>query len=244
MDLNPKQRLQVWRAWIKRWSELTIEEIDRDLAAMERADEFNAMFLAARWAETGARLMDANVERTEPVHMDEILTSEVLQERWELMCKHFGLAPSSELPVDVNKTLERMKQRVARDYEQAVRKAIDNHLVTSPIEQLFLMEWHYQRAEEKCNVTLHPQERVKTSGGTYAIDFVVRSKVGSETRGTVAIELDGHDFHEKTKEQVAKDKKRERAIVKAGLPMLRFSGHEIWKDARACVLEVAEYFRS
>jgi len=127
---------------------------------------------------------------------------------------------------------------------ETLRKAIDNNMVTSPIEQLFLMEWHYLRADEKCNVTLHPQERVKTTGGTYNIDFVVRSKAGNEARGTVAIELDGHDFHEKTKEQVAQDKKRERAIVKAGLPMLRFSGHEIWKNTRACVLEVVEYFRS
>jgi very-short-patch-repair endonuclease len=85
---------------------------------------------------------------------------------------------------------------------------------------------------------------VKTERGTYAIDFVVRSKTNDEPRGVVAIELDGHDFHEKTKEQVAQDKKRERAIVKAGLPMLRFSGHEIWKNTRACVLEVADYFRS
>lgn len=59
----------------------------------------------------------------------------------------------------------------------------------------------------------------------------------------VAIELDGHAFHEKTKEQVAHDKKRERAIVRAGLPVLRVSGHEIWRNARACVLEVVEYFR-
>jgi very-short-patch-repair endonuclease len=244
VELTPKQQLQVWKAWIKRWSELTIEEIDRDIVAIDRADPFTELFLAARWAETGERLAESNVSRTDALRADEIVTREDLQERWQLMCKHFGVGTSSQLPIDVNQTLDWMKQRVARDYEQTVRKAIDNHQVTSPIEQLFLMEWHYQRAGETCRVTLHPQERVKTDAGTYSIDFVVRSTVGNESRGTLAIELDGHDFHEKTKEQVAKDKKRERAIVKAGLPILRFSGYEIWTNARACVLEVTEYFRA
>lgn len=50
----------------------------------------------------------------------------------------------------------------------------------------------------------------------------------------VAIECDGHAFHEKTKDQVAKDKARERAIVEAGYVVIRFSGSEIWNDPMAC----------
>jgi very-short-patch-repair endonuclease len=247
VSLTTKEHLVIWTYFVRRWAELTIEEIERDIEAHDKADPFNKVFLAARWTETIELLMKASVPRTPAVSMDEIHSSDELDKRWSLMCKHYGReirAPSSELPANVSKTLESMKQRVARDYEQNVRKSIDHHLVTSPIEQLFLLEWHYRRADEMCGVTLHPQENVTTDGGEYTIDFVVRSKTTNQPRGAVAIELDGHEFHEKTKQQVARDKKRERAIVRAGLPVLRFSGHEIWKSTRACVQEVIDYFRT
>lgn len=52
------------------------------------------------------------------------------------------------------------------------------------------------------------------------------------------IECDGHDFHEKTKEQVARDKKRDRKIQLTGIPILRFSGSEIFKRPKACINEI------
>jgi hypothetical protein len=54
----------------------------------------------------------------------------------------------------------------------------------------------------------------------------------------IAVECDGHDFHEKTKEQAAADKARDREIVAAGITVLRFTGSEIWKDAEKCAQEV------
>jgi very-short-patch-repair endonuclease len=53
----------------------------------------------------------------------------------------------------------------------------------------------------------------------------------------VAIECDGHDFHEKTKEQAARDKARDRAITAEGYTLLRFTGSEIWANALACASE-------
>ena len=45
----------------------------------------------------------------------------------------------------------------------------------------------------------------------------------------IAVECDGHEFHEKTKQQAARDKARDRD---------RFTGSEIWKDPGACADEV------
>jgi len=73
----------------------------------------------------------------------------------------------------------------------------------------------------------------------YRIDFVL--KVDEEKlSATVAIECDGHDFHEKTKEQAERDKSRDRALLSKGYPVVRFTGREIWRDTKACAMQVLD----
>lgn len=48
------------------------------------------------------------------------------------------------------------------------------------------------------------------------------------------VECDGHDFHEKTKTQASRDKKRDRDIQKLGYRILRFSGSDIHRDMNDC----------
>lgn len=55
-----------------------------------------------------------------------------------------------------------------------------------------------------------------------------------------AVECDGHEFHEKTKEQVRSDRFRERCLMKEGYTVVRFAGSEIFDDAQKCALEVWE----
>ncbi len=59
-----------------------------------------------------------------------------------------------------------------------------------------------------------------------------------------AIEADGHDFHERTKEQARRDKARDRDLVGAGWEVIRFTGSDIYRDAEACVAEVFSIVRS
>lgn len=54
----------------------------------------------------------------------------------------------------------------------------------------------------------------------------------------VAVECDGHAFHERTKEQAAHDKRRDRFLQGAGCRVLRFTGSEIFHDADRCAREV------
>ena len=51
------------------------------------------------------------------------------------------------------------------------------------------------------------------------------------------IECDGHDYHERTKEQAARDKKRDRFFASKGYKVLRFTGSEIWADPEAVAEE-------
>ena len=76
--------------------------------------------------------------------------------------------------------------------------------------------------------TLMPQYAIDR----YRADFIVD---GTD----VVIECDGYDFH-KSKEQIADDNERERAFVKMGYRVVRFSGSEINKDPEACCREIIE----
>lgn len=63
--------------------------------------------------------------------------------------------------------------------------------------------------------------------GQYRVDFLVKN-YGSEVG--VIIECDGHDFHEKTKEQAKHDKERDRWLTSQGYKILRYTGSEIYND--------------
>jgi len=61
-----------------------------------------------------------------------------------------------------------------------------------------------------------------------------------ELEQKLIIECDGHDFHERSKEQARKDKKRDRFLQSLGIPVFRFSGSEIWNNVFKCAQEVLE----
>jgi Protein of unknown function (DUF559) len=105
-------------------------------------------------------------------------------------------------------------------------------------------------------VSLTPQIQM----GEYRCDFLaefeedapdfehpVTTRDGIEIPGTkrefsrALIECDGHDFHEKTKVQATRDKRRDRFLQSLGFPVLRFSGSEIWRDPIACGIEVCAF---
>ena len=52
------------------------------------------------------------------------------------------------------------------------------------------------------------------------------------------MELDGHDFHEKTKEQASGDKRRDRYLAALGWTVLRFSGSDVYRDPAAVMDEI------
>lgn len=74
--------------------------------------------------------------------------------------------------------------------------------------------------------------------GAYIPDFYIYQKNANDEESSAIVECDGHDFHEKTKEQVARDKKRDRYFQSLNMKVIRFSGSEIYKDPFACVDEL------
>ncbi len=132
-------------------------------------------------------------------------------------------------------------------YEQA---ADDERTVESPIEAVMLAHLRYlitgfsggiethqvvkapnwdaaqkmARGMGDLEVRIFPQCQV----GPYRLDFLLAVAMNGK-RLWIAVECDGHDFHERTKKQAAHDKKRDRSIQAMGIRVFRFTGSEIWR---------------
>lgn len=63
----------------------------------------------------------------------------------------------------------------------------------------------------------------------------------SECWRTLAVECDGHNFHERTKEQAARDRARDRNLQMRGIEVFRFTGSELWRDPWGCAGQVIEW---
>jgi hypothetical protein len=55
----------------------------------------------------------------------------------------------------------------------------------------------------------------------------------------VIVELDGHDFHERTPGQAQSDKSRDRELQSMGWHVLRFTGREVLRHPAACLDETS-----
>lgn len=65
-----------------------------------------------------------------------------------------------------------------------------------------------------------------------------------EHRVNVIVELDGHDFHERTPEQAQSDKSRDRELQALGWNVLRFTGREVLRSPADCLHEVQSLLES
>lgn len=78
-------------------------------------------------------------------------------------------------------------------------------------------------SENQRGITICPQAQI----GPYRVDFLIRQ---SDLEQAIVVECDGHDFHERTKEQAMADRSRDRALQVEGYQVMRFTGAEIYRD--------------
>jgi very-short-patch-repair endonuclease len=109
----------------------------------------------------------------------------------------------------------------------------------SPIEQLMYCGLLSRQKDLRSRLpfTVAPQQWLRDKDGQnrYRVDFMVEHA----TMGVkIAVECDGFEYHE-TPEAATRDKARDRFIQAAGIPVLRFTGSEIWAQPYTCAREVA-----
>lgn len=104
-----------------------------------------------------------------------------------------------------------------------------------------------ERDQEGATLYLQRQVQIKDVG---RVDFVVYAPSWVSTGGEdelqaqwheLIIECDGHEFHERTKEQAAKDRSKDRSAQLAGYKTFRFTGSELWRDPWKCAAEVVAW---
>ncbi len=129
----------------------------------------------------------------------------------------------------------------------------------SPIEQLFLYAlWSRGCWYDKLVLTKLPFDQMRKHRGIdrrsvcapqvqigkYRVDFLFAQGLDRGDPYLLAVECDGHDFHEKTKEQAARDKARDRDLMERGVQVMRFTGSEIWRDPGECAAQVLMHLES
>lgn len=81
--------------------------------------------------------------------------------------------------------------------------------------------------------------------GRYRVDFLIAARLDltGVVPNIVVVECDGHDFHEKSKEQIRRDRRRDRELQEHGYAVLRYPGSEIIRAPKACVAEVMRHLQ-
>lgn len=123
----------------------------------------------------------------------------------------------------------------------------------SPIEESLFVDIlnrkDYFESWNKVRVTTETQKEVfyptgRNTSITYRLDISIEVRCLSEGHEyNFAIECDGHEFHEKTKEQAASDRRRERNLMKLGYHVIRFTGSEIYGGSYHCAGDALEIIK-
>lgn len=92
-------------------------------------------------------------------------------------------------------------------------------------------------ADARARSLLLVQPSVDSQGRNFRPDFLV---VAGPDR-FLSIEVDGHEFHERTKEQALRDRRRDRLFASWGWTVLRFTGSEVFRDPERCAREVRAF---
>jgi very-short-patch-repair endonuclease len=105
------------------------------------------------------------------------------------------------------------------------------------VHKLTPIEAPFYDAMKETELTFAVQPRVQGPDQMFRPDFIVF--YGGRA---VVVEIDGHEGH-KTREQRSHDAARERWFQQRGMPVVRFTGSQVWADAGSCVEELLSVLR-
>jgi very-short-patch-repair endonuclease len=160
------------------------------------------------------------------------------------------------------KFLERCKEFIDLHTSQVLESHFN--ITESPLENFFAISFklsclNHNVASVFNKYELLPQMGIDHAGDLnfynkkktdkFRLDFVllnlnaycnyIEGKVKSYNK--IGIEIDGFEFHEKTKEQFEREKVRNRFLTKYDWKIFYFAGTEIYNNPFGCVMEIYEY---
>lgn len=151
---------------------------------------------------------------------------------------------SYDIDKDKNETIKVITDMLCRG-------GISYEKCQSPIEEIFSFAYEFLIVSKGFPISelfnLFPQQTVCANGHKYKVDFLFDTErlklIHRDHPLKLAIECDGHDFHERTKTQVEKGNNRDYDLKMAGYEILHFSGSQIYNEPMKCALEVYDFIR-
>lgn len=134
------------------------------------------------------------------------------------------------------------KQFLCSYFARAISPQFLHFLHPEEDEAMTTSLWHQAMiGDDFHKVELYVQRTLKINNSTYRVDFltIIPSK-----NVKLVIELDGHNFHERTKEQAQRDKSRDRQLTQAGYKVFRFTGSEVFRDCDKVIDDIYKLFES
>ncbi len=112
----------------------------------------------------------------------------------------------------------------------------------SPIERKLYLAILNVKSKKDLDFRIFRQKSFNLNQKKYIADFYIEQDLEAGIKFKLIVECDGHDFHEKTKEQSQRDKERDRNFILAGIHVMRFTGMEIYKNPLKCAEEIYKFF--
>lgn len=111
----------------------------------------------------------------------------------------------------------------------------------SPMESLLWAGWQMVKDRTRLTPAANLVAESQVTMGNYRADFLfcINNKQGQRLR--LVVEVDGHEFHERTKEQAARDKARDRWMTGQGYQVMRFTGSEVYANPFKVGTEIADH---
>lgn len=120
---------------------------------------------------------------------------------------------------------------------------IPPYIIESPIEKYLFIQIIRLSIAENLNLIISPfngilpQSKVTINSELfYLVDFVFNTR----SKHKIAVELDGSEFHEKTKDQAQADKEKDRNLQQAGYFVARFTGAEVYADPKEILYKIMD----
>lgn len=143
-----------------------------------------------------------------------------------------------------------LSEIITDERQRYFEKILDGGRIESPIEAVFLVYWRMLRtiggSSPERALNLVEQYQVEIGSDRFRLDFAILPadpliQQFAEHLGypmKVAVELDGHEFHERTKEQVTIRDRRDRILQVDGWKVLHVSGSELARRQGELVADI------
>lgn len=152
----------------------------------------------------------------------------------------------SDISGPIRKVLEEAQDIILRQIESD--RVFYTSRIESPIEEVMAMALGVAFKDSgfypPANIFVGGRDiylELQAKLGKHRVDFLLRVGHYEGPFEFLVIECDGHEFHERTKMQAAKDKGRDRWLQNKGYDVFRFTGSEIWNDPMGCARQVVEW---